>query len=267
LRSDLETAMGVVLTSRSARDMILEAPDAFAAHFDLVPAEAAALAAMAGDLTALTPGFVIKRERALRRTCHVTLVLLGDEATPLVEDYSDAYAPVDSTLEDMLRFADFVVDEVRELASELPYGDIITDVARFERLRARSFNAEGPLWPGRDAESLDPRHIDLGRPLWLHRSAAVETFGWDVRTVRGPGILPRLRPDRAHLLCFQRGEEGEGVVLRIDDETARAVEVIALRPGEVTAAKLGEMTGVTRPPETLLGKLIAQGAVRGIPPW
>src|SRR5215471_17053986 len=91
VRSDLETAIGVVLTSRSARDMILEAPDSFAAHFDLVPAEAAALARMAGDLAQLTPGFLQKRERSLRRTFAITLSLMGDEATPLVEDYSDAF--------------------------------------------------------------------------------------------------------------------------------------------------------------------------------
>jgi hypothetical protein len=193
--------------------------------------------------------------------------LLGPEATPLVEDYSDAFAPVDSSLEEWLRFGDFLVEETRECAGELPYGDVIADVARFERLRLRSVTTEGPLWPEPERVPLDPRRIDPVRALWLHRSAAVETFGWDVRTVRGPEILPRLRPDRANLLCFQQGEEGEVVIRRIDDEAARAVELIALRPGEVTAAKIGELTGTSRSPELLLGKLIAQGAVRGAPPW
>jgi hypothetical protein len=259
--------MGVAVTSRSARDMLLEAPDTFAAHFDLVPAEAAALKVMAADLAALMPGFVVKRERSLRRSFPVTLALLGDEGTPLVEDYSDAFAPVDSMLEEWLRFGDFVVEETRDLASELPYGGIIADVARFERLRLRSVTTEGPLWPEPEREPLDPRRVDPGRALWLHRSAACETFGWDVRTVRTADILPRLRPDRASLLCFQRGESGEGVTLRIDDEAARAVELIALRPGEVTGAQISELTGTSRPVEMLLGKLIAQGAVRGTPPW
>jgi hypothetical protein len=267
VRSDLETAIGVVLTSRSARDMILEAPDTFAAHFDLVPAEAAALKVMATDLTTLMPGFVVKRERSLRRSFPVTLTLLGPEATPLVEDYSDAFAPVDSSLEEWLRFGDFLVEETQELASELPYGDVIADVARFERLRLRSATTEGPLWPEPERVPLDPRRIDPGRALWVHRSATVETFGWDVRTVRNAQVLPRLRPDRASLLCFQGGEEGEVVILRIDDEAARAVELIALRPGEVTAAEIGKLTGTSRPVEMLLGKLVAQGAVRGAPPW
>lgn len=263
VRSDLETAMGVVLTSRSARDMILEAPDEFTAHFDLAPQEAAALMVMANDLAQLMPGFVHKRERSLRRAFGTTLALLGDEAAALVEDYSEAYAPVDSLAAEMLRFADFVVEETRELASRLPYGDIVAEVARFERLRLRSFNAEGPLWPKPEEAPLDPRQIDRSRPLWLHRSAAVEAFGWDVRTVRSPQALPRLRPDPANLLCFQRGETGEGVVLRIDDEAARALELIALRPGEITTADIGELSGTSRSPEALIGKLIRQGVVRG----
>jgi hypothetical protein len=255
--------MGVVLTSRSAKDMILEAPDSFAAHFDLTPAETATLAEMASDLAGLMPGFVHKRERGLRRTFGTTLSLLGEEATPLVEDYSDAYAPVDSSAAETLRFADFLVEETGELATQLPYGDIIADVARYERQRIRSFTTEGPLWPQPERAPLDPRQIDRNRRLWLHRSAAVEAYGWDVRTVRSPGVLPRLRPDPANLLCFQRGETGEGTVLRIDDESARAIELIALRPGEVTPAEAGETIGSKRAPEVLLGKLIAQGAVRG----
>jgi len=243
--------------------MILEAPDSYAAHFDLDPAEAAALTRMAGDLAHLMPGFVQKRERGIRRAFAITLSLLGDEATPLVEDYSDAFAPVDSSAAETLRFGDFLVDETRELASEVPYGDIVADVACYERLRIRAFMAEGPLRPKAEEAPLDPHRIDPDRPLWLHRSAAVEAFGWDVRTVRGPQILPRLRPDPANLLCFQQGEEGEGVVLRIDDESARAVELIALRPGEVSAPEIGEIIGSSRSPEVLLGKLIARGVIKG----
>jgi hypothetical protein len=243
--------------------MILDAPDSYAAHFDLAPAEAAALAGMAADLASLTLGFVQKREKGLRRIFAGTLSLLGDEATPLVEDYSDAYAAVDSPMGETLRFADFLVEEARALADSLPYGSIVVDVARYERLRIRSFMTEGPLWPRPEETPLDPRQVDRSRRLWLHRSAAVEAFGWDVRTVRSPQILPRLRPDPANLLCFQRGEEAQGTVLRIDDECARAVELIALRPGEVSAAEIGEVIGSDRSPEVLLGKLIGQGAIRG----
>jgi hypothetical protein len=264
MRSDLETAMGVALTSRSARDMVRDDPDSFAEHFNLAPAEAAALTLMASDLVDLMPGFVQKRERSLRQALRMTLGLLGnDEAADLIEDYSDAYAPVDSTAVDFLRFADFLVAETREIASRLPYGDIIADVARFERLRMRSFTAEGPLWPAAEEVPLNPRQIDQSRPLWLHRSAAVEAFGWDVRNARTRDILGRLRPDPANLLCFQRGDEGEGMTLRIDDEGARAVELIALRPGEMSASEIIETLGTSRSPEMLLGKLIAHGVIRG----
>jgi len=256
--------MGVVLTSRSARDMALDAPEEFAGHFGLSPAETAALTAMANDLSDLMPGFVQKRERSLRQAFRITLSLLGPEnVTELVEDYSEAYAPIDSTQADFLRFGDFLVTETREFADRLQYGGIIADVARFERLRIRAYTSEGPLWPEAERDPLDPRKVDASRPLWLHRSAAVDTFGWDVRTVRSWAMLSRLRPDPSNLLCFQRGDEGEGQTLRIDDEAARAVEMIALRPGEVTAAEVVSATGSARSPEALLGKLISNGVIRG----
>jgi hypothetical protein len=263
VRECLETAMGVALTSRSGRDMILAAPDSYAAQFGLDPAETIVLARMAEDLASLMPGFVHKRERGLRRSFAVTLALLGDHVDALVEGYTDAFAPVESTAADFLRFADYLVEEIRELADRLPYAGLVADVARFERLRIRVFNAEGPLWPGPDQPPLDPRRVDPARLLWLHPSTAVAAFGWDVRTVRSAQILPRLRPDPTNLLCFQHGEEGEVVVLRIDDETARAVELIGSRPGQLSAETMGVITGSGRPPEVLLGKLIAQGVITG----
>ena len=204
--------MGVVLTSRSARDMLLEAPDSYAAHFDLAPAEAALLAGMAADLVGLMPGFVQKRERSLRRTFAVTLSLLGAEATPLIEDYSDAYAPVDSSAAETLRFADFLVEEARELADGLPYGNIVADVARYERLRLRSFMAEGPLWPTLEEAPLDPRLIDRGRPAL----AAPQRRGRGVRvgcphravSTNPPPAAPR--SSQPALLPAGRGRRGHG---------------------------------------------------------
>jgi len=149
------------------------------------------------------------------------------------------------------------------LAGHLPYAGIVADVARFERLRIRVFNADGRLWPEPDQVPLDPRRVDPARRLWLRHGTAVEKFGWDVRTVRSAQILPRLRPDPANLLCFQRGAEGEVAVLRIDDETARAVELIRSHPGQLTAGAMGAITGSGRLPEVLLGKLIAQGVIAG----
>jgi hypothetical protein len=256
-------AMAAVLTSRSARDMILDAPDSYAAQFGLAPAESVALVRMAEDLADLMPGFVHKRERGLRGSFAVTLSLLEDNVDALVEGYSDAFAPVESTAADFLRFGDFLVEEIRGLADRLPYAGIVADVARLERLRIQVFNADGRLWPEPDQAPLDPRRVDPARPLWLHRSAAVEAFGWDVRTVRSAQMLPRLRPDPTNLLCFQRGDKGEVVVLRIDDETARAVEVIGSRPGQLSAETIAVITGSGRAPEALLGKLITQGVIAG----
>jgi hypothetical protein len=265
VRRDLESAMGAALTSRSARDMVADDPGAFATHFGLTPAETAVLAGMAGDLADLTPGFVHKRERGLRQALGVTLSLLGGEAAALIEDYAELYAPLSSHAEETLRFADFLVAQARELVGDLAYGEVIADVANFERLRLRSFHAEGPLWPEPEKTPLDPGHIDPGRPLWLHRSAAVERFGWDVRSVRSPQALPRLRPDPANLLCVQREHDGEVLALRIGDEAARAVGLIAAQPGGLTAGQVMARTAPGRPPEEIIGKLIVQGAVRGEP--
>jgi len=266
VRSGLETAMGAVLTSRSARDMILGDPDGFAGYFDLTTAEAAALAGMAGDLSALMPAFVHKREQGLRRPFGVTLSLLAQAGVILTEDYSDMYAPLESAVADALRFSDFLVEKTQELAEQLPYGAVILDVARFEQMRMRCFRTEGPLWPAPEEDPLDPRQIDPARPLWVHRSAAVRRFGWDVRTVRSARDLARLRPDPANLLCVQRDDDGEVVVLRIDGESAQAVERIAARPGEIRAAEIAGLAGSDRPPEALLGKLIAQGVIKGSQP-
>jgi hypothetical protein len=266
VRGDLETAIGVVLTSRSARDMVLDDPAGFAAHFSLNPDEVLALAAMSDDLVALMPGFVRKRERGLRQVLGLTLSLLGDdEATALIEDYSDGYAPLPSTAADTLRFADFVIEQIREMADELPYGDIIADVARLQRLRLATFGTERPLWPAPEQAPLDPWHIDPERPLWLDASATVEDFGWDVRTVRSPAALPRLRPDPASLLFFQQPGASEVIILRVDSECAQAVRLIAARPGGLTAGQAGQLAGSHRPAEALLGKLIAHGVIKGTP--
>jgi hypothetical protein len=255
--------MGVVLTSRSARDMITRSPGEYAAYFDLTDAESAALAAMGADLAALMPGFVHKRERGLRQALRVTLSILGDQAATLIEDYTEVYGPPATTSADFLQFSDFAVAELRQRAPELPHGDLVVDIARYERMRLRGFHTEWPLQLADDATPLDPRQIDPERALWLSRGAAVEEFGWDVRTVRSAANLHRLRPDPAFLLCFQRPANGEVVVLRVDEECARAVDLIALRPGELTAPQVAALAGADQPPQVLLGKLVAQGVVRG----
>jgi hypothetical protein len=255
--------MGAVLTSRSARDMIIEDPGGFCGYFGLTGDESAVLAAMAGDLTALMPGFVNKRERSLRTAFPVTLELLGDLGTPLVEDYSDMHAPTASLTEDTLRFGDFLLERTQERAAQARHGALIHDVNRYEQLRLRCCYTEGPLWPARETDPIDPQRIARDRGLWPHRSLSAGRFRADVRTVRTPRDLPRTRLDPANLLFVQRDADGQVIVLRVDDEGARAVELLLARPGELSAAAVTELASPGRSPEELLGKLIAQGVISG----
>ncbi len=258
--------MGAALTSRAARDLILRAPADFAAHFTLTAEETAQLAAMAADLAELMPGFVYKRERGLRRAMAITLSVLADEATVLVEDYvedyTEAFPPADSAAADSLRFADYLVSAISQLPDKYPHREITLDIARLEGMRLRAFHTEWPLRPEPEQDPLDPRQPDEDRPLWLCRSAAIERFGFDVRTVRADrqaGRHSRLRPDPACLLCFQRPGDGEVVVVRLDEESARMAELIARRPGDVTPRELTG-AGTSR---SALRKLVSLGVVRG----
>lgn len=263
VRTDLENAMGAVLTSRSARDMIIESPDSFAGYFSLTSEESALLASMADDLATLTPSFVRKREQGIRWPLSTTLFLLAEQGTILTEEYSEMYAPLESAAADGLRFADFLVEQIRELAEHIPCGDVILDVARLEQLRMQCYCTEGPLWPVREEDPLDPGRVDPTRVLWLHRSAAVRRFGSDVRTVRSRQDLSRARQDPANLVVIQRDGDGEVVVLRVDDDGAHALELIAARQGEISAAEIGQVAGPGRSLESLLGKLISQAVIRG----
>jgi hypothetical protein len=255
--------MGAVLTSRAARELILRSPAEFTAHFDLSAQEAARLAAMAGDLAALTPGFVRKRERGLIAAMPVTWSVLAGEADALASDYLESRAPAASASLDALAFADYLVAAVSRLPDGRQHKGVIVDVARLERLRLLVSGTEWPLWPAPDESPLHPRHLDPHRPLRLCPGAAVERFTFDVRTVRAASpaeMLARLRPDQANLLCFQRPGDGEVVVRRIDDESARTVKLIGLRPGAVTAAGLGE------PGRSRLAKLAALGVIHAVAP-
>ncbi len=252
--------MGAVLTSHAARELVLRSAAEFTAHFDLSAQEAAALAAMAGDLAALTPGFVRKRERGLRAAMPVTWSVLASEAGKLAGDYLESRAPAASAALDALGFADYLVAAVSLLPDERQDKGVIVDVVRLERLRLLVSGTEWPLRPEPDEVPLDPRRIDPRRPLRLCPGAAVERFTFDVRTVRAGSpaeMRARLRPDQANLLCFQRPADGEVVVRRIDDESARTVKLIGLRTGAVTAAGLGE------PGRSRLGKLVALGVIKG----
>jgi hypothetical protein len=262
VRDDLETAMGVAITSRSACEALQEDPTDYAEVFGLSDDERSVLIAMTKDLADLMPSFVTKRERMLQRAMRLTMALLEEYADDFVEEYSDEHPAVERMAADMLEFADFLAEEVAAAADEIPYAAVIADVARFERLRLTSFHTPLPLWPEPPLAPAGPD--DPPRTVALHPTAVFDHFGWDLRSLRGPADLPRMREDPCVLLYFQWGVHGAQRVLRLDPPTVQALTLIGERPASMTAAQVCEAIGTDRPPESLLGKLIRQGAVREV---
>jgi hypothetical protein len=262
MRSDLETAMGVALTCRSACAVLLENPLEYSDVFGLDNDEITTLTTMAADLAALMPGFVVKREKTLRRSLRLTLSLLGDEATAYVEEYSDEVPGHEKLMGDMIGFAEFVIEKAQAAGSSLAYGQIIVDVARFERLRLQCFGTGGALSissPAPVPESKEFHHLG---PLELHPSAVFDRFGWDLRSVRGRRDLARMHEDPCFMVFFQWGNDGAIRTLRLDDVTSRAVEFLGQQPGALSAGELCRAVGTDRSPLALLGKLVRQGALR-----
>jgi hypothetical protein len=258
VRGELEKAWGRVITGYDARDAILDDPGPFVASFDLQPEEVAWLTEMGPDLAALTRSFVAKRERGLRGGSALVLGLIGPLADELVEDYIEEAAPLELAVQDQLRFAALLVSELTTRQAEIDHGGVIVDVARLELMRMQARTTPRPLWP--EAPSVDS--FDPSCALRPDASLSVGSFGWDVRSVRGSRVaLASLPDDPCTLLCFHSGEADGGRVLRLDDETADAVRLIAGRPGGVAPAEVVATMATSRSSVELLGRLVAAGAL------
>ncbi len=261
MRADLETAMGVALTSRSRCARLVQAPAEYAAAFDLDEDERRALILMAGDLAALMPRFVAKRQRGLRHALPVTLQLAEESAGPgtiqsMLDRYCETQPPPPTRAADLMSFADFVAGETEFLAVGVPHGAVTAQMARFERLRLRASAAEGPLWPTDTTAG----------PLRLHPSASWDTFRWDLRRLRHAQDIPALRAGPCVLLCIQRSEDGRIRSMRLDPAAGRIIEVIGRSREPLTASRACALPGTRERPDALLGRLIAEGVVVGAVP-
>jgi hypothetical protein len=240
----------------------MEDPREYAEVFGLTEAELSSLSDMAADLAALMPSFVTKRERVLRRAMHLTLDLLDDDelADLLLQEFSDTHPAIEKMTPEMLAFAAFLIAEIEARADSLPHGAALVDMARLECLRLRSFGTPTPLWPPIERDPLSSRGFDPLRRLQVHPTAAWDRFAYDLRSVRRPEDLGRVRPDPCDLIYFQWDKHGGLRVIRVAAELARALDLIAQQPDGMIAADVVREIGSTY--EAALGKLVRQGVLR-----
>jgi hypothetical protein len=239
VRTDLESAMAAVITSRAANASFGADGTGFATAFGLAPEDIDRLTSMGEDLVQLTNSFVAKRANTLRWNARRTLSLLGRDGTAMVDDYINGHPATDSFANESARFGEFVISETDARRDGSERADIIAEMARFERLRSASFwgnvasveqasagvsprssNAEMHLRPGADAASFE---WDL-RPLYHQRGAT--------------GELPTRDPC---VLCFVHVGSSLGFrVLRLTD--AEFQLVASLMDGGPASGRTGEQS-------------------------
>jgi len=257
--------MALVITSRSTCESFTADPGGWAAARGLAKDDAEHLAGMAGDLALLMPSFVTKRERSLRWGAQRTLELLEDLGEEILNDFMDSSAPDDRPGVELAAFVDFVVDRTANLVEELEYGELLADMARFERHRCRCLlgarrSYGEPNLPSQQAAQA----FDLGRKLRLTPNASVGHFSWDLRQTRSfsPDALAVFPSDACDLLFFHNGMADGIRILRLSAAAASALGTIAgMGPTGITPAMAcAGLAGVVDH-EALLGPFLRQGAL------
>ena len=263
VRTELEAAMGAVITSTAACDEFIDDPDGFAARYDLDATEAVSLVEMQKDLAELMPSFVQKRRRSLRNSSRRTLNVLGRGGDDLLNEYTDREPTAHRLRDDWLRFAEFVVERTEAVAATTAHGSFVAEVARFERAMVFS------LQHGRSLKTVPPAQrtpADLGfepdRPMQLASPAALEAFTWDLRAIRkfDPRTAESVHPDPCVLLFFHTGSSRGSKVLRVHPDCVPALDAIREAPGISARAASADCV---RPRHALntLAQLHSQGGV------
>jgi hypothetical protein len=221
--------MAAVITSPADRHRFLEDPEVFAGHFDLAPGEVHSLLAMEEDLTSLTASFVAKRSMTVRWNAQRTIHMLGERGAVLIDEYVSAHPMVESLSEEAEQFGDFVVARTRDMVDDTFRSVVIAEMARYERLRSRSFwdarsNLEQPR-PPRPSDGGDGSRSAEAGPgaVGLTPGVKVGAFGWDMRIFHRCRVFPLrvLREDPCDLVFFHNGRTNGLRVLRLrPDELA-----------------------------------------------
>jgi hypothetical protein len=192
--------------------------------------------------------------------------MLGQRGQDLVSEFSGTTPPVELAQEDAAFFADFVVDRTSELAASLDQGDLLTDLARFERLRGRAFRcATRPFDTPPAARWRLDDEFDADRPIRLSRSAAVAHFDWDLRQARSysPEAMAALRQDPCDLIFFHNGTPDGIRIVRLGGATAAAVYAVSEASDGTTPRAACANLAPAAGPEAVrtLARLLSDGAM------
>jgi len=223
--------MARVITSRSTCESFAADPGAWAAAFGLARSDADHLVEMAGDLAALMPSFVNKRERSLRWGAQRTLDLLEDIGEEILHDFMESSSPDDRPGVELAAFVDFVVDRTASLVEELEYGELLADLARFERHRCLCFL--GATWSNGErrlgSQQATVQKFDPDRNVRLMPGASLGHFSWDLRQTRAfsADAMAVLPPDPCDLLFFHNGMPDGIRILRLGTVAASVLGVVA----------------------------------------
>lgn len=266
MRADIESAMAHVITSPSAALSFAADPAGMAAALGLIGEEAEVLAAMSGDLIALSPSFVNKRERTLRWWARRTLELLEDIGDGLLSDFIESSSPDDRPGSDLTAFADFLVERTASLVEELEFGELLAEMARYEQHWCRCFvGATRPFGEhGLQRTQTAGPQFDQDTSLRFAPGASLGHFGWDLRQTAAFSVdaLAVLPPDPCDLLFFHTGRADGIRVVRVGAIAAAALGRLAESGSRPTTARLAcaglEIRGDH---EALLGPFIHDGAL------
>jgi hypothetical protein len=230
--------MAAVIASSSERSRFFEDPKSFAKGFSLEPAEIDALIEMGPDLGALTDSFVKKREGNLGMVAAKTLEMLGTEGEALLSEFVNTTSMPGWFRVGVGMFGDYVVAQTAAMRDGSPRGEIIAEMARYEKCLYDSFfDATVPEHQEAARVSAGTGQAPPSRPerssqvIQLRSGAIVERFNWDMRLPYrfGYDAAMVLESDPSELLFFFNGEAGGFYTMRLKSLEARALK--AMVPG------------------------------------
>ena len=266
MRVDLEDAIGRIITSRGTCRTFSSGPADFALSLGLDESDTEVLVSMEAELVRLMPSFVNKRHNQLRRAWFRTLVQLGERIESVLHEFTDQNRPTIIYKDDQLSFGEFLVRRTVLLRGSLEHGPMIVDIARAERLINRANWTAVPTFAHRgDARagmatkpSFDPKER-----IRLDESAALDTFGWDLRSLvrYDPKSITALQPDPCALLIYHTGTYQGVRIVRLKVGSARVLSKLQRSESGLSAEELCCELAQPHTVLEVLSRMYAEGIV------